>query len=68
MMQLLFIIGFWSFAAITVAFSMLQFAVGEPTGRHSRFNPKAIPVYELTKIGGAHRKMKPAPFYTVTVR
>lgn len=66
-MEILWLIGLFGFSTVATIFAMLQFAVGEPTGRHSRFNPGAIPARQLTGLSGAHREIKRAPLYVVAL-
>lgn len=62
MIEFLAVFGSVTITGLLTILVMLQFAVGEPSGQHSRFNPDAVPA---SKFGaGAHRE----PLWPVKVR
>lgn len=67
MIETLIFFATYALSGIAIIFLLLQFAVGEPTGKHSRYNPSAIPAAKFTNEGGAHREFKPVAVYTVNV-
>lgn len=48
-------LGIFTMTGLWTILAMMQFVVGEPTGRHSKFSPNAVPAREY--VGDAQ------PFY-----
>lgn len=57
MITALLVIGAGVTTALWTTIIILQFAFGEPTGRHSRFAPGAIPASEIAPVQPAGRML-----------
>lgn len=52
MIEFLWLLALFSFSGIGLILGMMQFAVGEPTGRHSKYAPGAVPVSKIVHARG----------------